>query len=368
MSDSTVLREAREAKKLAIKRDVYAKRVDMIQNASSNRVAVDPASCEAIINEKRAAAALAKESDRQQAMENRRINLVLAKAEIDDVERRQAEIEDTKSSWLAQTDRRNRIEADLDPKLNKPQPINPDACGLSACYNFAGEDRLKPERTRLQQRQITKWTATQIEEKKAREADFKNQDHAYAQYLKDIDGVRERIEREAIDEVAQARKQQQQHNIAQAQEQAQLKAERNAAELKANQDEMDNMYNDPFLNEVQTRNPDGRVRRDNYKGLSKDELKGLFADNQALVKDHTMNKRDDRADDKQWVKQQQMINRVIAEAEIGEQERRQQALLDQKAEHFQQMADARAREKANKEASRGAFDAGFFGKFGTSHR
>jgi len=273
-----------------------------------------------------------------------------------------------KSGWNSQSDRRSRIEADLDPKINKPQPINPEGCGLSAAYNFAGEDRLKPERTRLQQRQITKWTAAQIAEKKGKEQAFKDEDYKYAQYLRDIDGIRGSIEQQAIDEAAQARKAQQLSNLGEAQQNGQLRAARCAAEAKANQDEMVANMNDPFLCEVQTRNPNGRVRRDNYKGLNKEELTALYAENEALVQERANNHSDSRSEDAQWVKQQRMINRVIAEAEINEQTRREEVMLQQKNDHFQQMQDAQKRENDNKEASRGSFEAGFFGKFGTSHR
>ena len=102
----------------------------------------------------------------------------------------QEQIEVLKSDWYHQANRKTRIEADLNPKLVKNQPIDPAQCGVAACQSFMGEDADFQRRKRMQAQQFRQWCELQIEEKKQLKQMEQDEDKQYAAFLKSLDEVR----------------------------------------------------------------------------------------------------------------------------------------------------------------------------------
>jgi hypothetical protein len=171
-----------------------------------------------------------------------------------------------------------RREFDLNDKNTKKKelPIRQDdddpRLGVSCAQRLAGEDLMKPERVRQQKLAQASWIEQQKFEKTIIAAQKGREDGIFSQQVKDITKLRDEMEE---NEAALRREMQQAHQS------SYLQAAREALELKknaqgeideANAHELDFHGSDPFLNETgPTHLEDGRVRRAEYKGSTREQ-------------------------------------------------------------------------------------------------
>jgi hypothetical protein len=304
-----------------------------------------------------------REAEKMAAMEARRINRIIAQAEMDEANARKEQAETTRASWKLQSDRRNRPESDLDPKLAPLEPFVSETCGLSAGQCFAGEDRNRFERKRLQARQISLWSQQQLEEKDARKIAEKNEDIAYARYIDEVDKLRDQMEKEDYAAGAGARIINRDANLRLAGQQKRSKQKAVVDEKRMQQMELQNMQSDPFLNEAPT-----YFTRADFKGFSAAERAQILRENDAVLAEQQAMKSVNNEDDQLWIRQFSQMNKEITRQDIEAQDRASAQAKAVQQTHIFQRTQASVREQKNREDARGEIGGNFFSQFGTSHR
>jgi len=364
MKKNSILQlEYDDAMKLDMVAAKRAARAAAIHDPNRRNIAVDVAQCELQIKEKMSRKAMEKEAEKMAAMEARRINRIIAQAELDEADKRREQSSTVRASWKQQSDRRNRPEADIDPRITPDVPIVAESCGLAAGQCFAGEDRSRFERKRLQARQITLWSQQQQDEKAARAVAEKQEDIAYARYIDEVGAMRAQMEKEDVAAGAGARITNRDANLRLAGQQSRAKQKAAMNEKRMQQMELQNMQNDPFINEQ----PKYFTRAD-FKGFSAAERAQVQRENADVLAEQQAMKSVNNADDQQWTRQFHVMNKEITRQDIAAQDRAAAASKAVQQTHLYQKKEAAAREQKNREDARGEIGGAFFGQFGTSHR
>jgi len=365
MSDSVLLREERDAKKLALIRDGRAQRVAKMHAGNFGK-GVDSSFIEKMKADKRAAAEAERAADRTYGADVRRMNRVLTRLELDEHHRKEAELADIKATWEEQRDTRARREADLTAEQNSLDLTAPEDTALGAAQNFVGADVARAERKALQQRQMARWVQQGRSERAAARKAEADRDADYHNFITEVGALRDELE----DGERMIRKQQdldtKVSNAALLQERNAAVAAASAAEAAAKKAEVDTMLTDPFMCEKPRTGPDGKVSRADFKGLTLEEKRAIL-DSNASERGH--NQRlvaAERLADKQYAAQSRALNRYMAQSELEEHQRRKAEMEEHKAVLKAQCEAARAREAKNRADARGEIGASFFGRFGTS--
>jgi len=323
---------------------------------------VDTALCELQIREKSGRRAQEREADRLAVEEERRIAKVIAGAELDHRMQSKQELRHLRSCWEQQADPRQRLEADLNPRIAKQENVNPKECGASSCQWFAGEDQKRFERKRMQERQMYHNARHQADQKKARELVEKENDRKYAKDLINLDKAGAVWDKQETDMRRQeAYENRRTNDFIVAQKKSELMAAR-AKEKRESHREVECQLTSNFLNEVSDGSKQG------YKGMTPEERMNILVQNQTTIKERARLKQEAVKEDRLWARQARNINRVILQDETMEQEKRDHAAKELQAAHKHQMTEAqRTREEARRNA-RGSIQGGWFTQFGTSHR
>merc|ERR1712028_19500 len=103
----------------------------------------------------------------------------------------------------------------------------------------------------------------------------------------------------------------------------------------------------------------------NEKRMQQMELQNM--QNDPFINEQAM-KSVNNADDQQWTRQFHVMNKEITRQDIAAQDRVAAASKAVQQTHLYQKKEAAAREQKNREDARGEIGGAFFGQFGTSHR
>ena len=365
MSDSVLLREERDAKKLQLIRDGRAKRVAKMHAGNFGK-GVDSTFIEKMKADKRAAAEVERAADRAYGADVRRMNRVLTQLELDEHRRKEAELADIKATWEDQRESRARREADLTAEQNSLDLTAPEDTALGAAQNFVGADIARAERKALQQRQMARWVHQGKTERAAARKAEADRDADYHKFMTEVNSLRDELEEGERTMRKRGDLETKDSNSALVQERKAAMAAASAAEAATQKAEVDHMLTDRFLCENPRTGPDGKVSRADFKGLTLEERRAIL-DSNANERNH--NQRlvaAEKLADKQYAAQARSLNRYMAQAELEEHQRRKAEMEEHKAVLKAQCEAARAREAKNRADARGEISAGFFARFGTS--
>jgi hypothetical protein len=112
---------------------------------------------------------------------------------------------------------------------------------------------------------------------------------------------------------------------------------------------------------------DGRVRRDGFKGYSKDQVALFYQQNQDLIAQRKA-EREANNQDAAWAKHSETLRYLMEESEAQRRAQAQSALMDQRATVMRQAEEERQRRKASDQDRFGSVGAGYFDGFGKSVR
>jgi hypothetical protein len=274
------------------------------------------------------------------------------------------------------TRKENLREWDLnDPDALKKMPPMRDGdhdpkCGPASMLKFDGEDIYRKERMAANRVELLRaWQAQQMDIKDratvAAAMDKAQQDRleAYTAELHRVaanaDDARKRMQRD----LAQA-------NADLAAATADRRAHEEELEALAKEAELANNASDPWLTEHPgaTVNPSGTLRKDNYKGMSTEERKGIMEVQAMQVEAKKAAKLAAAERELEDARQGVMVKRAMDEAE-----QRRRAFAAQQNGAMKSFLDAQKVEKKEKDAQlretyRNEVTDGFFNQFGQSDR
>lgn len=300
----------------------------------------------------------------------RTVNTMLTEQEISETQIKQQATLALVNDWRFQKNRNDRIEADLNPKLNQAEPINPETCGISAAQKFAGEDGSIKERSRIQATQMKSWCDEQLILKQEREEREKDQDREAVEITKVIDDMRLENEMGSEVQAKQALMDVYEENRLLAREKRLQKRQEELLEKQANQWEVENARGDTLLCETgDGRGPSGRLRRDHWKGMSQAEIDQIHAHNAQLAAEQRESKAWEKEEDMYWAQNNQEITASLAAQEADEETWRTSQRYELKDDHLHQRREHRLKQKfLKKELGEGAIGQGFYSQFGSNAR
>lgn len=353
--------EREEARMQAMRMRNEARR-QRCMNARQRTIGVDVAALEAQVKEKADMKAQEKADGSEGLAQMEYINALIEQREMEERALKKKEMEALKAVWAEQqTYPKNQPSKKTDPWV-------PEECGLSALQSFAGEDTSSASRMRLQQQQMRSWSAQQHAEKEAKEAEEKEEMRRYAAYMNMVADSRAELEAEEAKQVKEACKMLKDNNLSLAADQASLKASMRSEEAAADKEEIEFMLQHPLLceNTEDMVGEDGHLRRDRFKGYSKDQILQIFKDNEAMVaaKDTSAEKLEDVA----WKSHQHQLHDLLDAASAQEQANTRSANMQHRALLEVQRKEQQERARQMKMDRFGAVDNGYFEGFGTSYR
>eukprot|EP00618_Florenciella_parvula_P032823 CAMPEP_0119506716 /NCGR_PEP_ID=MMETSP1344-20130328/26838_1 /TAXON_ID=236787 /ORGANISM="Florenciella parvula, Strain CCMP2471" /LENGTH=361 /DNA_ID=CAMNT_0007543281 /DNA_START=66 /DNA_END=1151 /DNA_ORIENTATION=+ len=351
----------REEARVAAIRKRMAERAARNQNPRMRVIGVDVAGLDAQIAEKKAMHNDNKEDEKLQVQREQFINMMIEQREQEELETRRKEAAALKETWSEQ------LAAPKNQVAKMADPVKPEDCGLSALQRFNGEDRSKFSRQRLQKEQVKSWTKQQMAERQAKATDEVEEMKRYAQYLVMIGDRRAQLEAEEGGDVKKRAMVLKEQNLVLADEVAALKAAETEAEKTARDAEIEFSMNDPFLCEDTSvaLAADGRIRRDHFKGFSKDQTMRFYQENEHMI---AAKVGAGSQEDLEWSAHQQHVRNIldVEDAQLKAQARDTNLAHRQVIE--EQMAVERIRKAQTREERFGKLEDSFYESFGCSHR
>jgi len=250
-------------------------------------------------------------------------------------------------------------EGDDDPRL-----------GPASLQKFDGEDLQRQAREEtLRQELLDTWHAQRADlEARARAARETDEDYAnvmsaqaaaLGQLVRDAEEARRAMNSEVL-----------RRNLEMAAEQRDRQSHEQAMEQMTNEAEIDYHRNDPWLNEHPgtTVNPAGTLRKDNYKGMSPEELRAIQEVREVQVRAAEARRAAAAADELEYARQMVAVKRAMDDME--RRRREFMATQNRSMAEFQrtQAADAAERTKTLNETYSNRVTPDYFQQFGRSHR
>lgn len=297
-------------------------------------------------------------------------NLKLIEAENSRL-RRQAEMETRQFSTLnLSKDRSDTYDLNDKFALRKSQPMrlgdNDPRCGPASMLKFGGEDLMKAERVRQQQLQQVMFIEQQKFEKTMLAED--GADSAMDKETAEMITLRTEMEEEEKGLRKALLKQNQVANIEHAYERAHRRSADIEEQMETDAAELYHHANDAFLNEKGTQAHNGRVRRAEYKGSTReDRFQGrLILEQQA--EERVSHKLDSKVFDMQFAGHQEFTRRQMVLLERERARKKREAAMAVAQENQQLRIEHGTKTKAINELYTNKFSPEFFEQFGTGCR
>jgi len=256
-------------------------------------------------------------------------------------------------------------------RIRKAQPIRMGdddvRCGAASMLKFGGEDLMKPERKRQQQKQQVMFIEQQKFEKEMIKEE--NGDKKFIQETAEMIALRNEMEANEQSLRKELQQLQQNANLDRAAERAAQQQAQREQEALMDAAELHHHCRDPFLNEcMDNTNPNGKVRRAEFKGSTRDErLEGRRILEQQAV-EQSMQKMQDKAAENRFALLQEATRRQLVLQE-RQQATNRRAMAEQIAkENLQLRAQKVEQTKKLKELYTNKFSDDFFAQFGTTTR
>lgn len=263
--------------------------------------------------------------------------------------------------------------------LNDPDELKKDrvpgedeACGPASMARFSGEDRSAGDRKRIQAAQLRNWCDQITQEKQAAKQQEREADMKHAQYLRQVDEIREQM-------VVQERGQRLQDAYQNAAENRRF-AEMRRAEQQAilqQEKELDAMHNrtimsDPMMLERRDQAISaipGRVRRDHWKGMTVPQLEQIYATQQQQAQEKAVAAAKTAAEQQAYGDATNAVVDILQRQHEAERIRAAEDAMRVKQEQLVQAHEKRVRDvEMNKILNTNQVSDGFFNRFGASCR
>jgi len=330
-------------------------------NARSRTIGVDVAALEAQIKEKEESRKLESSESMAQAERDRFINKLIEQRELEEREMKRVQMEEQKMVWEQQRSRgKNQA-----PRMG--DPVVAEECGLGAVQRFSGEDSSRIQRMRMQQQQMRSWTKQQMEERSAKEREEKDEDVRYAAYLRMLAEKRQELEGDEVVLSRENAMRNRKENEYLAEQLRLRHSHEKQVEAAAKVEEVENMMNSAFLCEDTSGGltPEGRIVKDRYKGLTREQIREMYRQNEQLI---TQKKASNGEDDREWRMQQIRLEAVLAQSEVEQNSLLQSVKAEQRDYLQKQIAEHEEKKRREREEKFGAVENEFFNGFGTSWR
>jgi hypothetical protein len=339
-------------------------RVGRFLNVRERSIGMD---CEALdkqVLEKQVQRQREEKAEKEAAAHREEVLRAMAERDEREKECRRWEADRLRAEWLQaareQEDRKKR------EKQDRLAGNDEQRSGASALLHMSGHDPHKAERVRAQQAQMRHWSEEQESERQRRQAEERNEAQEYAQYLQEVTSMRKAAEtakaemRRALElETAQRNKELVEQRLRAS---AALKQEETLA------DKREIEARDAALRETKGRvcNPEtGKLMRDRYKGMRKEEVEELMMENERLHKEKTDRQDAERLKEMEWSVQRETVKRLVDTREqelqrlrLEEQARVREELLEQRSRFAQNKFLAHVDRFGDIDASEGVY-AGF---------
>lgn len=199
----------------------------------------------------------------------------------------------------------------------------------------------------------------------ARKTEERNEIKHYSDYILEEDNLRSMLEEEASKENQEFLKSMQMDNLKRAEE---VKEKKKIDDLMDKEEKLNEVLlaiSDPFLSEETNFS---KVRPDHFKGFSKDQIKYIFRENDAVLAEKKRLKKKAEEVSKQWDTHQDAILQEMEKAEFERQLKvKHENQVQVKTLKIQRQL-LREKQAQMKKEKFGAIEEGFFQKFGQSCR
>ena len=303
-----------------------------------------------------------RELDKRYAVMAERVSLIVEERRQADLEQRQSELQALKQDW----DRRSTLPKNDLPKLASASELEP---GKAAAQSFVGEDPSAPRRKLRQHAQMRTWSLEQMALKEAHKNDGKEEDRRFAAWERHVSQQRAQVEAAEKRAKAEVQLDLRAARDRQVADRKQREWDDAVMDAECNACEMERMRNDPMLNEAREYLADGRVRPDHYRGLTKAQVIGVYAENEAVEKYRKEVNEGQFDEGAQFRAESDHVNVLVAAAEYHAQNEKLRERLDVQ-EHLQKMMlEERERKEAIARDRFGAIEEGVvLSGFGKSYR
>jgi len=232
----------------------------------------------------------------------------------------------------------NRREFDLnDPDAKKkdvPARIgdNDPRCGPASIQQFGGEDLMKRQREKQQQKSQASWIEQQIFEKTMEKQAVQVESDEFAGQVEGITLLRTEIEQKEEGLRKELQMAQQLHNLHKARENEGIRKMGAVQDNHLNAKEMEHHAVDPFLNEtIPYHNANGKIKRDMYKGSNRGERVEVAILQKSQVEEKAQAKYAGMHDDAAFESQIEMTRRQLVALE-REKQRTRRLMAEQMAQ------------------------------------
>lgn len=267
----------------------------------------------------------------------------------------------------------SRREFDLNDPLAKrkgqPARVGDDdpRCGASSMQKFSGEDLMKEERTRQQRAAMVSF----IEQQKFEKVMITKQSNAedgFSTQVEEVTALRNEIEENEIALRKELQRKQYEDNITQATENSDRRKGIMRENMDANDRELEFHGTDHFLNESAATHYNNRVKRDAYKGSSRDERVQVAGQQHQQRMEKELVKAIDGNEDRQFASTVESTRKQLIAMERDKQRRRRE-LREQMAQDNQQIhAEQKSNQKHLNKLYKNEYSPEFFEQFGTGCR
>lgn len=361
---------------VARRREFEAERRHRIFDAKRRMIGVDKQALDAQVLEKAQLDKLDKQLDHQYDGVAINIDKQLKLLEIEKVRIKRGMEQEAKEFSIQHLHLGNRREFDLnDPNAKKkdvPARIGDDdpRCGPASIQKFGGEDLMKRQREKQQQKAQASWVEQQIFEKTmVKQAEQVEKDEHSVQ-VEGITQLRTEIEKKEEGLRKELMMVFQHHNLEKAKENEIVKKNGSVADNLLNAKEMEHHSVDPFLNEtIPYHNDNGRIRRDMYKGSNRSERVEVANLQKSQVEEKQGSKFSQMHGDATFESQMEMTRRQLVAME-REKQRTRRVMAEQMAQENRkaQLEQYDRQKHLNTNVYTNQPDDSFFGQFGTTTR
>ena len=348
-------------------------------NARERLMGVDTASFEQMIREKEAKKAAEKSADKLYANTNQAIRNILEEEHMRVEEEKAARHLETQAAWDVQMENKEHtITFELnDPnRFKKDQPARvgdfDPRCGASSMQIFGGEDLRKGDRVKMQQMQLSDWTAQQLNEKNAQRVAQKEEEMKYAEYLAQIEQVREDLEKAELERKEEMKIEQRVSNDQLSSMRAQQRNAEREARLALEKRNTETVMNDRMLRETRDQGASripGRIRPDHWKGMTTTQL----AEIQQIQQQQILEKRARVEAERKLTRAEASVSDSVVDILQHQYDAEQARVAEERLRYSQELL-VQARQKKARDAEQrellgsNKITDGFFNRFGSSCR
>jgi len=371
-----------EEGKIAARRAREATRRDRVMDARSRVMGVEVAGLAAQVMEKHSHDGDRAAEGAAQHEQDMLAYAIMGEAEAAEIMDRQAHDGAVAAVWATQLDRSARPEADLVPAFNPATAYVPERCGVSAAQKFGGEADLAAKKKAFAARQRA-FLDAQVEEKRAAAEAELEEANAHLGDMDAIDAARAAVEAEEEAEKMASLFALQQSNLDLAAARRQREddeafrrrcdegAESEAVRSDERLAETSSVFTVALAapGESGTGTVGGRIRRDMFKGLTREAVRATLAGNEEAVHGHVDARLAAKAaDDAEALEQQAAITAMAREQHEEEALETLVGRMELRQHHVMQAGDHARAETQRAADARGAVSEPYFSSFGTSGR